>query len=609
MSDKFHYLKKIIFILLISLIVLCFFMSSCRPVEIEYVQYFKNFKSRENYTTITEKLRLSDGVTVSQYDGVSGYFITQKNYFESEELRYGFCTADQELISPRFTNVLDIRGDYAVVTMPFASGDIIDYKVGIVKIRGEGSNIISSDYGFSYKYVPSIMQYSMLDSTYVAILGGKEETGTEYEEAIIYDYSSANGLLEVAKVDDVTNSTKFSYSEGHLIAQAPGIVRIYSINEINSEGYLTLKSYYVPFDEADGFSHSMVDVSPYYLGNNWFIFTGIYSSAEEYDTYEVARALETDEETIYYMTIRSKRYNAVTGQYYDTDRVSLVSNKYTSLLLKDFANIMNISNSNEYINLENQDFIQRVYSPPVVPTSEIIKDGYSIVYSYFPVYDIDNNVVFNDTFQIYNSNAERITLSNILMPIVYVDGKGLQNIDPNFKIPGRDIGYHQYSDGQRVTLLPLLDRIAYDPYIIHSDMIIASEFNLDRPLVNCSAAFDLNGNQITPFDYDIFTPYFGEYAIAGKNEKVGDLDFFKYYRIDKSGNVTPVNEYVFSANNGVYITKENGKFALYSNSGQKLLSADSSDISIVDDFFIDDYYIQSLVVTVENGVGVIYELG
>lgn len=608
---KNNYLQRIFVIFIVSILCLaCFFVSSCKPKEINDNQYFKNFYSTNAYTTITEKLRLAEGITVVQYDSVSGFYITQKKYFDnSEDIRYGFCTSEHELISPRFTNILDIRGNYAVVTMPFSSGDSYEYRVGIVKIRGEGSNIISSDYGFSYQYIPSITQYAMLDGTYVSVMGSKTETSTEYEEAVIYDYSSANGLLEVARVDDVLNSTKFYYADGHLVTQSPGIARIYSINNINASGHLVLKSYYTPFDQADGYSNSMVDVSPYYLGNNWFIFTGIYASPEEYDSFEVSRPLENGDDTIYYMTIRSKRYNASTELYYDTDRVSLVANKYTSLLVKDIANMVNTSNGSEYINVNDNDFRQRLYNPPVIPTSEIIKDGYSIVYSYFPIYAQDNSVTFNDTFQIYDSNAERLYVPEALMPIVYLDGKGLQNIDPNFSLPGRDVGYHNYTDGKRVILRPISDRVVYDPYMLHSDMIIVMEFNLDRPSVNCSAAFDLNGNQVTPFDYDIFTPYFGEFAIAGKNEKSGDKDFFKYYRIDKSGNVTAIDKYVFSVYNGIYVTKENGKFALYANSGQKLLSADSTDISIMDDFFVDLKYLKSYVVTVENGASVIYELG
>lgn len=602
--------KKIQACLLIIIVsVVCLFVS-CKPVESNNIQYFNNFSSTSAYTSITEKLRLPEGVTVAQYDGVTGIFVTQKKYFESDdEYRYGFCTAEKDLISPRFTNVMDIRGNYAVVSMPFSSGDSYEYRVGIVKIKGEGSNIISSDYGFSYSYVPSITQYAMLDNNYVAIMGSKNSTDTTYDQATIYDYTSANGLLEIAKIDDISNYTKFYFADGFLITQSPGIARVYSLNEINSDGYLVLKSYYMPFDEADGFSNSMVEINPYYLGNNWFIFTGIYASTEEYDTYEVVKPLENDDETLYYMTIRSKRYNASTGQYYDSERVSLVANRYTSLLVKDIANIMNISNSSEYINVDDENLTQRLYSPPVIPTSEIIKEGYSIVYSYFPLYAEDNSVSFNDTFEIYDQDANRITVSEALMPIVYVDGSGLQSIDPNFSLPGREVGYHTYTDGKRVTLKPITDRIVYDPYMIHNGMIIAMEFNLDRPGINCSAAFDLNGNQITPFDYDIFSPYFGEYAVAGKNEKSGEKDFFKYYRIDKSGNVSLIDQYVFSIHNGVYVTKEDGKFALYSNSGMKLLSAESSDISIVDDFFVDGKYITSHVISIENGGGVIYKLG
>ena len=207
--------KKIQACLLIIIVsVVCLFVS-CKPVESNNIQYFNNFSSTSAYTSITEKLRLPEGVTVAQYDGVTGIFVTQKKYFESDdEYRYGFCTAEEDLISPRFTNVMDIRGNYAVVSMPFSSGDSYEYRVGIVKIKGEGSNIISSDYGFSYSYVPSITQYAMLDNNYVAIMGSKNSTDTTYDQATIYDYTSANGLLEIAKIDDISNYTKFYLQMG-----------------------------------------------------------------------------------------------------------------------------------------------------------------------------------------------------------------------------------------------------------------------------------------------------------------------------------------------------------------------------------------------------------
>lgn len=597
-----------VWLVLIMLPLLIITLFACKPKNKENKerQYFNNFSSTPEYTKVVETLRLPEGVTIAQFDNNSGYYITKKKVLSDED-RYGFCTENQDIVPPTFSSVLDIKGNYAVVTMPFTNTlGQLETRIGVFHIKGADSGQIDyQNYGFKHKYNPAIRQYSMLDDTHIIILGNKDSTDLEHEEATLYDYTSANGLLEVGVIPDINNVTKFAMHDGHIIASNPGIARLYNLYSINSEGYFIQKSYYQPFT-SNQFDTQQVDINAYYLGNNWFIFSGIYASKNEYDGYEVVKKLEGSSDN-YYMTIKSKRFNASSGQYYDTERVSLVANKYSSSYVKDIIGLMNDRADNEYINLDNPESMQKLYSTYAVPTSEIVKDGYSIVYTYFAIYDEDGKSQFRDTFQIYDKDANKITIKEAAMPIVYVNGVGLQNLDPNFLLPVRSIGYYKYSDGQPVTLKAMTESVGYDPYLIHSDMMLVIKIDTSD-LDTKSAVFDLRGNQITLFEYDYITPYFGEYAIGGKNEPNNNVDYFKYYRIDKAGNVLPIDKTVFSVHYGTYVTRENGKYALYNNKGDNLISPKCSNIFLANEFFIDKKYVKSTVITVEDECGVIYKL-
>ncbi|HQC54595.1 MAG TPA: hypothetical protein PKX91_02610 [Clostridia bacterium] len=582
-------------------------LMSCKPDnDSESIQYFKNFQSTQPYSHITPvSCKLGEGTTIDRFDNRTGIYITKKVFY-GEDTRFGFCDENKELVEPRFSEVLDIQGNYATVTMPFTTGNDIEYRIGIVKIRGEGSGQVDPEhYGFSQQYISLIQQYTFLDDKYIAILGGMDVTDlTDNEEAIIYDYSSSNGLLEVAKIEDINNSAKFIFNEGHLIITMPGRANIYSLDSINDRGYLIKKSYYMPFSESE-FDLRQVDIEAYYLGNNWFVFSGSYASNTEYEGYEVVQ--NDYQNKAYYLTIRSQRYNAVSRQFYDTERVALVANKYTSNYIKDIVSLINTYASSEYINTDTPDMMQRVYTTSVLPTSEIVKDGYSIVYTYFPLYDSDGNATFSITFQIYDKDASRITVKDVALPVVYVDGYGIQNLDPNFKLPPRDVECYKYENGERVCIKGLDSSTGYDPYLIHSGMIFA--LKIDKNLDNTSAIFNTQGVQIRPFEYDVISPYFGEYAIGGKIEKhpTKDLEFFKYYRIDRSGNEQAINEFVYSLHYGMYIVKEGDKYKLYNNKGEMLL--DRRDyIFVADDFFVDGKFVKSTVIVNENGKSTIYKL-
>lgn len=613
--------KALVILILIAILSIMMVLPACNKDKTEYTQYFNNYSSTGAYTVATQSLVLPENTFVSSYDSANNVYVTKKTVTvkpdnsetETNLTRYGLCSATEEYVAPEFVSVVEINGDYAIVTCSFITPgtNTAVEKIGVVRYRG---NNRWRD-GFSYARAPLITQYQFLDDRYLIVKGSIQSESTEYSFATIYDYVSTNGLMEVARVNFVDNSSSFTYGQGYLAVSSGELTRYYNIKDIDSEGYLTIQGFHSSFDMSEGWDINSLQVENYYLGNGWFITSSIYASNEQFDGAEIMKENESakdESDKYYYLCVRTVRYS-VNGKtsYPSDDRVVMVANKYSSDLLKGLADVSNTKNNSTYLNVEDDDKRQAVYFTPVVPTSEIVKEGYSIVYSYYYRYSTENSIIWDTTFRIYDENANPILIEDVIMPIVYVDGYGLQNIDPNFSLPVRDVGYHTYNDGIRHSIKEMTSRCAYDNVLIHNGIMLTLEMNLDTMGgAMMMSAYDLStGVQILPPEYYSITPYFGNYALCCKTVTNTDGTYsFEYYRADKVGNVTRVYN-VFSAHNGVYVTKENGAYALYANDGTQLITARCDSISVVDSFFEDGKYIKTTIATVENGRSIIYTLG
>ncbi len=567
---------------------------------------FTNYTSTAAYNTITEKLRLGDGVKVSSYDGANDVFVTENSIEVSSVTfkRYGFCSSSEVYVDPRYYSVLDIRGDHAiVVAATLENGEEINY-VGLVRFRGKYGFY---EFGFTYPYAPLITQLTFLSDRYLIMLGDKSVTdfGSGYSYATIYDYVSANGLMETARVKNVDNSTRFVCEDGYLAAVHADRVDFYNLNEIDAEGYL-VKKYTVSFFTENIYDSSECNTEVYYLGGGWFIASSTYTSSEAFDTYEFTR---TDEENnVYYVAMKSKRISMTSGKEFDSERVVMVSNKYTS---------QNVRGLCDAINTEDTANVQNWKSPyvlPVLPTSEIVNAGYSIVYYYYYYYNSENVRSWATSFQIYDTSGNATVATNLVLPPVFVDGYGLQNADPNFSLALSEVGYHKYSDGVRVSLLDMDDSTGYFNAFVHNGVIIAYKESITTSeiVMTVGAVRASDGKIVLPFDYDAVSPFFGNYATASitvTQAADGSIEEQAFYRVGLDGSVTSIPD-CYRMCNGVYVTRNSqGKFGLCANDGAVLLGNKCEEVSTVDYCFKDGKTFYTVVATVENGCGVIYELG
>ncbi len=606
-------MKKITAVILIFIFTLAVFVgckdknNTDNEVKFSVSDVFRDFSSTGEYTAAQATLKLDKGVTVANYDGENDVFVTKFSYTDEEGAtftRYGFCSATENYVKPSYYRVLEIKGDYAIVLgIMQNSGEEVTY-LGVVAFRGANKG----EYEFiSAGYAPLIEQMAFLDERYLVVLGDKDIsslTTAGYTYATIYDYATTGTLLEVARVSDIDNFTSFTLNDRWLAATSRSGASFYKLTDIGADGYLA-KSHTVKLLTDESFSENYMSTQTYYMGNEWFLVSTTYSSDTEYDGYEIPLMQDT---TTYYTLIKSVRISMQSGKTFDAERVSLVANKYTDSDVRTLVNAINAESETDTAN-----WVQP-YMLPAVPTSAIVKDGYSIVYFYYYYYNATNVRSWGTSFQIYDSNGNATLANNLTLPVVYVDGKGLQNIDPNFQLPLRDVGYHTYTDGTRVTLVPLASDRGYENAFLHSDVIISYEEKkgTDRMLVYMGAT-GTDGRSILNFEYDAVSPFFGNYATASKiaewNSDQSRITKQAFYRIGKDGSVTSIPDcYVMC--NGVYVTRNSdNKYGLKANSGTELIPTVCESVSCTDYMLTSDGKVfRTYVATVEDGRGVIYEL-
>ncbi|MBQ9114464.1 MAG: hypothetical protein IJY07_00855, partial [Clostridia bacterium] len=514
------------------------------------------------------------------------------------------ATHTTELIEPRYTAIIDIRGDYAIcLRTALVAGEEKVY-VGLVKFRGINGGV---EYGFSYPYAVAINQVTFLSDRYIAFMGDKSMTdfnANGYSYATIYDYASSSTLLEVGIVNDIDNNTKFVCEDGYLAAVGTNTTRLYDLSKINDKGLFIKQHSVTLLKEGDGYLPTYMSSDAYYVGNGWFIVSSTFSCPEEYDTYEIPLLNEEDNKT-YYTLIKSVRISIKSGKQYDCERVTLVSNKYTNRHVRSLVDAINAEDTTAAATWN------RPYLLPVIPSSAFVQDKYSIVYYYYYYYNTENIRSWAISYMICDSEGNMTAPTNLVMPVVYVDGYGLQNSDPNFSMAMRDVGYHSYDNGVRNTIIPVSQTAAYENQFIHNGVILSYEQRIEpQGVVAYIGATKVDGTRITSYEYDSFSPFFGNYAIASKvgelNEN-GSIKSQAFYRVALDGTVTSLND-CYQMFNGTYSTFSGGKFGLKSNSGLTLIANKCEKVSCVDYFFRDGKVFNTVVATVEGGRGVIYEL-
>ena len=565
----------------------------------DYTQYFKNFRSRGAYTRAEEIFQLPEGVTVHSYDSATDYYVIQQTFnLGSEEdptefTLYGIADAEKILVPVKYLAILGIRKDYAICVRWTLEGGIEhqETNVGVVKITGANA---LTEYGFGYQYAAGVAQYQFAGD-YLVVHGDLSSKTSDVRYATLYDLNVADGPMEVGRIGDVYTYHNHCVYDNYIISTYQNSLYVFDINKISNGGFFVKQDEYQAFDDEDGFAETAINIRAYYVGNGWFIFSGIYSSSSEYDGYEIK---DLQDESLVYMTIKSVKYNARSKLKYSTYRTATVANSYHDKELRAVTDAMNWQT--DY--LTDQAGTRMYYFQPVVPPSSMVKAGYSISYYYYFV-----SGVAMVSFDILDENCNSVNLDDLFMPVLYVDGVGLQNSDPNFEIPLRALDVFSYKKGRMTTLRQLESKVGYDPVVSFGGAIIAYRTDITTG-ISLTGAVDENGTQLIPFRYYELTPFFGEYATASTVEsQSGETNpIRKFYRITRSGKETEIPN-MFGICNGVYITKTEKIYRLYANDGTLLID-DAENITVLDSYLIGEEYLQKTVFAVKDGRGIIYRI-
>lgn len=588
--------------------------------------YFRNYSSSGAYTKAEKKLELELGQHFSSYDAASGVFVITEDIEladgETSVTRYGLASESEVYIEPKygFASVMDIRGDYALVlTSVLENGEEVSY-IGVMPFRGAHAlkeyPYLNPNYRFRYEYTsPLIQQMTLLDNDYLVVLGALDElsqTGP-YSFATVYRYSSGNGYLMYAEIPYCENYSTFQLVDGYLVATHRSGVDFYDFKNIGSNGSLTKIASVSNLISGAQYEVTNMASSTYYLGGDWFIVSTQYVSTEQFDGYEFTVSSGSD--GISYVKMNSVKISMNSKKQFPTERVTMVSNKYTDSAVRSITDAVNAED------VYNAALWKTAYTVPVAPSSAFINDGYSIVYyKYYYYPDPESNErSWTDSFQIYDSHGEGVVASNLQMPTLFTDGKGVQNADPNFDIPLMSAGYNTYEDGTFVTLSAMSEKTGFNNAFIHGGVLIAYRNIIDESIgfsTNIGAINVDTGEIVADFDYDSFSPFFGGYATASKVAEFasdGSVASQAFYRIGADGSETPIPD-CYQMRNGCYITRAgegaNARFGLKSNDGKELLSASFKSVSTFDYMYANGKVFSKCYAAAINeyGRGILYVL-
>jgi hypothetical protein len=190
----------------------------------------------------------------------------------------------------------------------------------------------------------------------------------------------------------------------------------------------------------------------------------------------------------------------------------------------------------------------------------------------------------------------------LIMPLLFVDGMGIQ-FSPSGLNPMGNAEFRDLDNNLTTLAESVLFRYSYEMQIPHDNALIVARYDRERDLHE-HGAFARDGSVIADFKFHTLSPFFGGYAIGGLLE--GGL--YHYYRIDKAGNETLLSN-VREVLNGVYVTREGNRYALFANSGAELIPMGAhASISVAEIFLTGGRFVQTLVWGERDGRGVIYRL-
>lgn len=570
-------------------------------------EYFYNFSSQGQFSRAEQVMVVdSPDTAIYSYDVENDIFITYQPVildYASEGYTYLFglaSPADGVIVKPIYNSIISIRGDYAIVTKPAVvdkgnGSTAYTPTIGVIKFRGENKGDLTD---FQTVYNSAFNQFFFVGD-YIACPGTKVYPYSSANFTTFYDYNSTGRMLEVFKIRCDYEYT-ISIFDNYLVAEKEDHAFFYNVEEIDAEGYLLYhkEDTYIAYPEDTESEYTdNIEMNIYYLGNGYFTRTGRLKSTEEFEGYNIQYEdtdLSSGETTVYYANIRCDVYNVKNHTH--TDKEWLIVDNVANGYYKDYYAQLSsyLNNTPTY----DEDTGIYDYSMPYMDISAMVKEGYSIVYYYYFPYSDAGSKQSEITFCIMDDSANIITIEDMLMPTIFIDGVGTETSDPLYEQYFGSVHCFDLSLQKSELVGMEGGKNTYLTYIYHSNAIIASKVDYSSLTVKYGAV-DKNGKIIVPFEYDELSPFYGEYAIGSKGGR--------RYRISSAGESTELID-VVNVRQGAYVFEQYGKLGVKNYEGTELVAAEYDSLDVYDVFLTGGTYQTSYVIAVKDKVYYIFLL-
>lgn len=615
--------RKIIIICVTSLLVAITAISCCLHFfvfnkKINYYQYFNNFET-SNVNEVSCILTFSDGTSVTKYDPVDDLYITYRVYSNSTGdgtlTLYGIASKNKEYCQPMYYKILSTSGDYAIVVKNGANTFLEeDYRVGVIRFRGEGITAPIQITDFTMKYYENSEQFAFVGD-YLYCLGTKDEYSSMSNFATFYDYKTTNGLLEVFRLRYAYTADgyyQYLQDDDYLVAYMGNEAHFYNLKtDFMHNGFLenSKKGDYTPFpDFEDSLDEYESNMSVYYLGNGWYSRTSELKKTEPFNGFNVCYTDSSD--ILTYSRTKTDFYNVKTGKTSDNKaifRIEGVANKYNRDQYQEYSYYL----SNVEVYDDNGNW---TYDLPYPDPSAMIKDGYSIVYySYLPNIDKykDDTEYYlgylaSTTFCIMDENLNTVYTDTAILPVAFVDDVGVQTASPLYtEVAGNVMIYDKNLN--RTDLDKYVNgEYTYVTHYADKNSVISiknAPGETEEEIIMTYGATKPDGTRILDYEYSEITPYCNGYCLAVKYNE----DERIIYRVDDKANKEVINDAIVIGHN-TYTFVKDGKFGLKNYAGEVLIDATAKTLDTVDVIMKDGQFVVTYVVAIIEEKCLVYEV-
>lgn len=590
----------------------------------DYYEYFRNFNSSE-ISQADCTLNLPKGTYVSSFNPTENVFITAARYLkedgETTEL-FGLASADKEFCKPYYGQIIQIKGDYAIVARPPKTSESSStYYVDVIRFRGASNAPYSLLSSKSIVYQESFRQLRFVGDSIVCY-GELDAVSSTPNYATFYDYTTGAELLEKFRIRTAYDSTaqclyEFIMFDGFIAAYSTDKAYFYSTGYAPQRGYLEVAKNggYAAFSDMtdEALSDYSRELKVYYMGNGWFLRSAmIYQYNTPWNGFNLRLESVSGNLTKYAKT-KVDLYNVKNGVTRTFGElawgVAGVANEYTETYYSQQSYSLGAIKSYD------EEFDGYTYDLPYGDPSAMIKKGYSIVYYYYlPYLDLykEDNTYFlgytgETTYTVFDKALRRIQPDDALMPTAYIDGVGVQNSDPEYsEIKGDAYSYDRYM--KKNILVPFVQNAGtYLTYYGNQTACIVQGTikNTAGEAVQKYAAYTPDGKKITDFIYDYLTYYSGGYALGRRTDEIDGKS--KLYRVDEYGNEVEITDAIMVFQ-GSYTFSDGEKLGLKNYKGEVIIEAGEWEISVCDKAMDGDKAMTSYAVVVADDYTKIYVL-